>query len=457
MQRFKHLLTSIDMTEGEPWKKLLLFTIPLLVGNLFQQLYNTADAIILGRFVGDDALAAVGSSIPVFFLLLVLLMGVAIGAGIMVSQYYGAKQKEELSYTIGTSITLITILGLIMMIFGPLGTRPLLILLDTPIEILDDSAMYMNILLWGVLGMAYFNILSGILRGLGDSFSPLIYLTIACLLNIVFNIIFIIVLDMGVLGAAIGTVIAQSLSSILCFRRLLQMRDVFNVNMYYLWPKKKYIIQILKLGIPTGASQVIFVLAMMVVQPLVNDFGRLFIAAYVVIMRIDGFVMMPNFSFGNAITVYTGQNIGAGKVDRIGKGVKQCTIMAAGTAFVMVGLILIFGQYIAGAFTTTQEVVDTSIRMIWILAFGYVAFAVNMVMWGTIRGAGDAISPLWAALINTVVIRLPTAFLFVHWMGRPEALMYSLLLSWIFNTILGIIVYRFGKWRNKGIVKHESV
>jgi len=453
MQKFKQLLSTIDMTQGKPWEKLVIFTIPLLVGNLFQQMYSTADAIFLGRFVGDNALAAVGSSMPIFFLIMVLLMGVSIGAGIMVSQYFGAKSREDLSYTIGTSITIITILSVIMMIFGPLGTRPLLTLLRTPAAILDDSVLYMNILLWGVLGLAYFNIFSGILRGLGDAFSPLIYLVVACLLNIVLNLFFIGFLGLGVFGAAIGTVIAQGFSSMLCLRRLLQMRDVFDLDMHYLWPRKKYVRQVLKLGVPTGLSQATFAVGMMVVQPLVNGFGELFIAANVIVMRIDGFVMMPNFSFGNAVTVYAGQNMGAGKLDRVAKGAKQCSILASVTALILVGIILMFSRHIAGAFTQTEEVIALSQRMIWILAPGYVAFAVNMVMWGVIRGAGDAISPMWGAIINTVVFRIPSAYLLVHFMGRPEALMYSLLTGWVTSMIIGIIVYRRGKWRTKGLIR----
>lgn len=453
MQQFKKLISAVDMTEGRPWEKLLLFTAPLLVGNLFQQMYSTADAIFLGRFVGDNALAAVGASMPVFFLIMVLLMGVAMGSGIIVSQYFGAKSREDLSYTIGTSITLVTIVGVFISLFAPIITRPMLALLATPAEILDDSVLYMNILLWGILGMAYFNILSGILRGLGDSFSPLIYLIVASLLNIALNFMFIVVFGMGIFGAAIGTVVAQGLCSILCLRKLMQMTDVFDMSWQLLKPKKKYVKQILKLGIPTGASQAVFSLAMMIIQPLVNGFGPLFIATNVIVMRIDGFVMMPVFSFSNAITVYAGQNVGAGKLDRVSQGVKQCCYMALGTAIIIVAAILVFGQHIAALFTQTQEVIDLSMTMLRILALGYIAVSVNMVIWGVIRGAGDAISPLWGSLINSVIVRVPTAFLFVHLMDRPEALMYSLLVSWLFNTVYGFVVYRIGKWRTTGITR----
>jgi len=457
MQRFKDLTTAIDMTEGRPWEKLLLFTVPLLVGNVFQQLYSTADAIFLGRFVGDNALAAVGAVIPFFFLIMMLLMGVAVGSGIMVAQYFGAKSREDLSYTIGTSITIITIVSLFMMIFGPLITRPVLVLLRTPYEILEYAILYTNIMLWGILGVAYFNILSGILRGLGDSFSPLLYLIFTSLLNIVLNLFFIVIMGLGVFGAAVGTVVAQFISSILCFRRLAQMQDVFDMGWHYLWPKKQYVIQLLKIGVPTGASQAIFSIAMLITQPLVNYFGATFIAANVIVMRIDGFVMMPAFSFGNAISVYAGQNIGAGKLDRVSLGVKQSLYMAIGTAVVIVAILLGLGHHIAALFTQTQEVIDLGMRILRILVPGYIAMAIAMIMWGVIRGAGDAISPLWGSVINSILIRVPAAFIFVYFMNRPEAVIYSLLLAWICNTIISIIIYRIGKWRKMGIVKHESI
>ncbi|MCL2424977.1 MAG: MATE family efflux transporter [Oscillospiraceae bacterium] len=452
MQKFKNLLSSVNMTEGMPWKKLLLFTIPLLIGNLFQQLYSTADAIILGRYVGDNALAAVGSSMPIFFLIIVLIMGISVGAGIMVSQYFGAKKYDELSYTIGNSLTIVTILGAVMMLLGPLGTRPLLTLLNTPPEILNDSILYMNILLWGVLGMAYFNILSAILRGLGDAFSPLIYLAIASVLNIILNYLFIVGFGWGVPAVAVGTVIAQGFSSVLCFIRLHKMKKSFKIGLQYMRPKKVYSNKILKLGIPTGASHAIFAIAAMIVQPLVNSFGASIIAANVIVMRIDGFVLMPIFSFSNAMTVFAGQNMGAGKIDRIAKGTKQCALMSAGTAVIMAIIVLTLAEFIAGTFTQTQEVIDTSRRMLLILSPGYIALSLAMVYWGTVRGAGDAISPLWASFVNTVIVRVPAAYLFVHWFGTPEAIMYGLLVAWISNVFLAFGVYRIGKWRKKGLV-----
>jgi len=466
----------VDMTTGVPWKKLFVFTVPLLVGNVFQQLYSVADAVILGRYVGMDALASIGASMPVLFLIMVLMMGVAVGAGIMVSQYFGSKSRNDLSYTIGNSITLTAIIGAALMIVGPLLSRPLLMLLQTPAEIIDDSVMYLNILLWGVLGMAYFNMLSGILRGLGDAFSPLTYLVIASLLNIALNFLFVVGFGWGMPAVAVGTVISQALCAALCLRKLLKMQDTFSMDKKYLRPKKFYKTQILKLGVPTGASQAIIAVAAMIVQPLVNNFGPAFIGAMTIVMRIDGFVIMPIFSFGNGATVYAGQNMGADKIDRVRKGTVQACIMSAIVAILMVLGILFFGRMIAGAFTdptdpNTSYIIDISQRMLLILAPGYVALSVGMVLWGAIRGAGDAMSPLWASVINTVVIRLPMAYILVGMMsapvwvnpevvnanaGNPDAIMIALLIAWLTNTLLAVIVYKMGKWRNKKIESGEN-
>ena len=450
--RLKQLFSEIDMTQGTLWKKLALFAVPLLIGNLFQQLYTTIDAIMLGNFVGDYALAAVGSTMAPIFLITVLMMGIAIGAGVMVSQYFGAKQREDISRTIGNCITLTAIAGAAIMVIGLLVSRPLLVLLRTPPEVLDDSVIYINILLWGLLGMAYFNIFSGILRGVGDAFSPLVYLAIASVLNIALNFITIAGLGWGVMGAALGTVTSQALTSLLCLRRIRQMREHFDIGLSYLRPQKMYTYQLLKLGVPTGVSHGVLAAAAIAVQPLANSFGPLVLAVYAVVTRVDGFVMMPNFSFGNAMNVYAGQNMGAGKVDRISKGTKQCALLAFGTAFALMVVITIFARQIAGLFTRTEEVLEMSVLFLRVLALGYLTFSVNMVLWGAIRGAGDALTPMWASIINTIVIRVPVAYLLVHIMGEPVALMYSLLIAWLTNTILAVVAYRIGKWRTKGIV-----
>ena len=230
MASIKQLFEPADMTIGTPWKRIAMFSIPMLIGNIAQQLYNTVDSIVVGHYVGDNALAAVGSAGPLFNLLLVLFVGISAGVGIMVSQYFGAKQREELSKTIGTSITLTALVSLLLMVAAPPIIPALLRMLNTPDTILNDCASYLNILMYGIAGLAFYNILSGILRGMGDSFSALIYLLIATILNIVLDLYFVAVLHMGVSGVALATAIAQGISSIMCMFKLMRMKSVFDLG-----------------------------------------------------------------------------------------------------------------------------------------------------------------------------------------------------------------------------------
>ena len=222
-EKVTRLFGQVDMTEGKPWRKIVVFTFPMLIGNVAQQLYNTVDSIVVGKYVGDNALAAVGSASPIFNLLLVLFVGIAMGAGIMVSQYYGSRDRENLSKTIGTTITLTAVASVLLMLAGSLAIRPVLVLLDTPPSIIDWCTSYLLILLWGIAGLAYYNILCGILRGLGDSLSALVYLLVATVLNIVLDIWFVAGLGMEVAGVALATVIAQLVSAALCILKLRKM------------------------------------------------------------------------------------------------------------------------------------------------------------------------------------------------------------------------------------------
>jgi len=409
MSKLKALFTAKDMTKGEPWKRILEFSIPLLIGNIAQQFYNTADSIVVGKYVGDNALAAVGSAMPILNLLLVLFVGVATGAGIMVSQYYGAKDREKLSRSIGVCITLTAITSLIVMLIGPLVTRPLLKLLNTPASILDWSADYLITLFVGALGFSYYNILSGILRGLGDSLSALVFLLISTALNVGLDIWFVAGFNMGVQGVALATIIAQCISAVLCFIKLARMTDIFDMKFEYLKPLKEYSFRLINLGLPSGLTQGIFSFAMIAVQSLTNSFGELVIACNVIVMRVDGFAMMPNFSFGTAMTTYAGQNVGAGRLDRVKQGTISGLKIAVSVAVTITIIILLFGRYLMGIFTDTAELVDLGMRMMKILAAGYIAMAVTQVLSGVMRGAGDTVTPMWISLITTIGLRIPVA------------------------------------------------
>lgn len=458
LEKVTRLFGQVDMTEGKPWEKIAIFTVPMLLGNIAQQLYNTVDSIVVGKYVGDNALAAVGSASPIFNLLLVLFVGISMGAGIMVSQYYGSHDRENLSRTIGSTVTLTAAASLLLMIAGSLSIRPLLVLLDTPESILDWCTSYLMILLWGIAGLAYYNILCGILRGLGDSLSALIYLLIATVINIVLDVVFVAGFHMEVAGVALATVIAQLISAVLCILKLRKMTEFFDMKAEYLKPDGRNLGTVIRLGLPSGLTQAIFSLAMVVVQSLTNSFGEMIIAANVIIMRVDGFAMMPNFSFGTAMTTYAGQNVGARQYDRVKQGAKQGTLIAVCTSAAITGLILLFGPHLMGVFTNTEELAQLSADMMKILAVGYIAMAVTQSLSGVMRGAGDTVTPMWISLLTTVAVRVPLAYGLV-WLtrtpelpqGRYESLWISLLSSWVLGAVATFIFYRVGRWKKKAL------
>lgn len=458
MAKARQLFTAKDLTQGPPWKRIVEFSIPMLIGNIAQQFYNTADSIIVGRYIGDNALAAVGSASPVLNLLLVLFVGLSVGAGIMVAQYFGAKDRENLSRTIGNCLTLTALSSVIIMVVGPLVTRPLLELLNTPESIIDWCTGYLNILFLGSVGFSYFNILSGILRGLGDSVSALVFLLVSTALNVVLDIVFVANFDMGVPGVALATVLAQGLSAVLCLLKLAKMGEHFDMNLSMLKPDRDMAWTVLKLGLPSGLTQAIFSMAMIMVQSLTNSFGELVIACNVIVMRVDGFAMMPNFSFGSAMTTFAGQNIGAGKVDRVEKGTRDGTLIAVGVSTAITVILLFFGHYLMHVFTDTPELVALSQRMLRILAVGYIAMAVTQCLSGVMRGAGDTMTPMWISIVTTVIIRVPLAYILAHLTrsaayptGRPESTFVSLLVSWFLGAIITYALFRRGTWRSKAL------
>jgi len=449
----------VDMTVGEPWKQILAFTIPMLIGNIAQQLYNTVDSIVVGRYVGDNALAAVGSAGPILNLIIVLFIGIGMGSTIMVSQYFGARDRESLSYTIGNSITLTLISGVLVTVIGIVVARPLLEILNTPAEIIDWCTSYLWILFGGSIGMAFFNIISGILRGLGDAISALIYLVISTVINIVLDLFFVAKLGLGVNGVALATIIAQGISGVLCMVRLSQMKDLFDMGFGYLKWKRRYGAGIIRLGLPSGITQAILSMSMIIVQSLTNQFGAQFVASNVIVMRVDGFAMLPNFSFGTALTTYVGQNVGAGRMDRVTKGAKQGLVLSIAVAAALVGLILLFGRQLMGIFTTTDELIDLSMHLMRILAIGYVAMAVIQTLAGVMRGAGDTVTPMWLSILQTIGLRVPLAYLLCYLTrtpelpkGRSDMIYWSLMLSWLIGAVIHVIVYKRGKWKGKAVI-----
>ena len=452
----KQLFAAKDMTQGSPWKRILEFSIPMLLGNLAQQLYNTADTVIVGIYVGDNALSAVGSAMPILNLLLALFVGISTGAGIVVSQAFGARDREGLTKSIGNCIALSAVATVIIMVVGPLVTMPLLNLLGTPESIITWCADYLNIYFYGIVGFFYYNMLSGILRGLGDSVSALGFLLVAAFLNVVLDLWFVAGLGMGVPGVSLATVIAQAVSAVFCCMKLLSMKGLFDLSPKTIRLEPAVSGRILKIGIPSGVTQAIMATAGMVVMNLTNAMGEMVIACKLIVMRVDGFTMMPNFTFGQAMSVYTGQNVGAQKLDRVDQGVKQGSVIALSFATVITSVLLLFGPVLMGFFTDTPELIDLASSMMRIMAVGYICIAVTQVLGGVMRGAGDTVTPMWISIISTIVIRIPLAYGLAYLTrspefpdGEPVALFGSLMISWVLGMVISAIVFSLGKWRKK--------
>lgn len=463
MQKLRAIFSPRDMTMGAPWKRIVEFAFPMLVGNLAQQLYSSTDAAVVGQYVGDNALASVGSTGPIMMFMIALFIGIANGAGILVAQAFGARNRQGLSIAIGNCLTLTAIAAASIMVLGTLLSRPVLEALHTPPEIIEDAIRYLQIYFLGIASFTFYNVLSGILRGLGDSFSALGFLLLTSGLNIALDLWFVISFGWGVPGVALATIIAQAVSAVLCYLKLTRMRETFDINRHTMRLKKETVKDVLRLGMPTGITQATFSVAMLVVQRLQNSFGPVFVATAIIAMRVDGFAMMPNFSFGMAMTTFTGQNIGAGRIERAQQGARQGTMMAVAVATVMTGAVLLFGRNIMGLFTQTEEIIETGMRLIRILAVGFIAMAVIQSLSGVMRGAGDAVTPMWISITVSVLLRVPLSYWLValsrtaeNPLGSPEMIYYAMLATWLAGAAASVLTYRFGRWRRKARERMES-
>ena len=450
-----------DMTQGSPMSCLLKFSIPLLIGNIAQQLYSTVDAMIIGQSSWKDTgLAAVGLSIPIVNLLLVLFMGISTGASILSAQFFGAKDRPALNRTVGASLFLIAVSGVIMMVAGYFISPLLIAITDPPTPAVAQGATdYLQIFFLGIIGSGMYNILSGILRGLGDSMMPLLFLVVACILNVFLDLA--LVEQMGVAGVALATIIAQAVSALLCLWRICTLKKVCDVEMrHILHPDKQLMLKIGALGLPAGITQAVFSTSAIIVQRLTNLLGEAMIAANTAVMRVDGFAMMPNFTFGTAATTYIGQNIGAGKAERLKPGLKAMLILALTSSTIMVAGILLLGHNLIGLFTETELTMQLGVQGLQTLAFGYICFSVTQVLQGTMRGAGETQIPMWVSFFATVILRLPLAYILAYFTrtpgadsawpnGQPSALFVSLLVSWVVAMLITIVTYRMKWWRKK--------
>lgn len=456
-QKLRSFFGAQDMTVGSPMSCLLKFSIPLLLGNLAQQMYNTVDAIVIGNSAwADQGLAAVGLAGPIVNLLLALFMGISTGASILSAQYFGAKDRPTLNRCVGASLFLIVLSGVLMTVAG-YYLSPLLIDLTTPPspEVGQGATDYLQIYFLGIIGCGMYNILSGILRGLGDSMMPLLFLVVACVMNIFLDIA--LVDSMGVAGVALATIIAQAVSAVLCLWRICHVRHICDVEWrHVLHPDRALMLKIGALGLPSGITQAVFSTSALVVQNLTNALGDAMVAANTAVMRVDGFAMMPNFTFGTAATTYIGQNVGANRKERLKPGVHAMLKLGLISSTLLVACILLFGHNLIGMFTKTELTIQLGVQGLNTLAVGYICFSVSQVLQGTMRGAGETKIPMYISFLTTVILRVPLAYLLAaitkndQWPnGQPSAIFVSLLTSWVVAMLLSILFYKMNFWRKR--------
>ncbi len=441
-----------DMTQGSALKNLVYFSIPLLIGNIFQQLYNTVDALVVGNAVGSGALAAVGASGMIIFFFVSLFIGIATGAGVLISQAFGAKDRDRLQKTVSTMYGLTLYVGIFLSVVGFLLSKPILILLKTPPEIMDASVAYLRIIFVGMLASAAYNSIGGVLRAVGDSITPLIFLIVATVLNIFLDLFFVLVLDMGVPGVAIATILAQAISAILSIIRLNQLDEALHLKPGRLKIYREVLPEILRIGLPSGIQQISISLGSMVIQGLVNSLGVVVVAGWTSAMRIDTFTTMPMMTISMAITTYVGQNIGAQRIDRVDRGIKVSLGLVVVVAAIMSSASLIFARPLLNMFTPGEtQVIDAGMDILWRIAPFYFLLGTMFCMSGVMRGAGEARVPMITSIMSVCAIRVPLAYLLFAVIGTPSSIWWAIPIGWLLGFLFQLLYYRFGKWKERSM------
>lgn len=441
-----------DMTNGNEMRHILRFTIPLLFGNLFQQFYNIIDSVIVGRYLGKDAIAAVGATGSITYLFYTLCIGLSIGAGILISQAFGAKKKSETKKLIANSAYVLIALGIIISIISAVLAKPLLILLDTPTGILNDSVSYMRIACLGTAAVAAYNWINSALRSLGDSKTPLIFLVIASILNVLLDLLMVIVLDMGVSGAALATVLSQAISAVGSILFAFFKNQYFRLKGHEAMPDKNLIILCIKTGVPIALQNALISVSMVFLQKTANSFKETVMAAYTVTMRIEQLIQQPFTSLNAAVSTFTGQNVGAGKTDRVIKGYKNSLKASFIFAGAMLALFLIFANVIVKLFVTDPDVVSIGSNALRVSACFYFFLGMIHVTRGLLNGAGD-VSYAFINGIAKFVGRVGFAFILSHiaFIGY-WAVWGTTCLTWVLTALMSIFRYRGKKWQSKKLV-----
>ncbi|MCF8379472.1 MAG: MATE family efflux transporter [Bacteroidales bacterium] len=441
-----------DLTVGREGRNILIFTIPLLIGSVFQQMYNIVDSIVVGRYIGKEALAAIGNAFPIMFTLIALIIGIAFGGTIIVSQYFGAKDYDKVRKTIGTIYILMFSMAAFLSLIGLVFLDPILSLVDIPAEIYDQAKAYIQIIIGGIIVFFGFNGTTAILRGLGDSKTPMYFMIISTIANIFLDILFVVKFQWGIEGAAWATIISQGGAFITAVIYLNKTHKLISIRIKDFVFDYKIFIQTLRIGLPTGFQQTFVALGMMALIKIVNNFGTDVIAAYSVAGRIDAIAMQPAMVFSQGLAAFVGQNIGAGKQERVKKGLRATLLMSSAVSIVISLLIISFRSGLMVQFNSDPEVIRIGGEYLLIVSAFYILFSIMFTYGGVLRGAGDTLIPMFITLFALWVIRIPIAWWLSGKIGET-GIWWAIPMGLATGALFSYLYYLTGRWKTKAVTK----
>ncbi len=439
-------LDTAPLTHGSIWKKMLFFALPLLLGNLFQQLYNTVDSLIVGNFLGTSALAAVSSSGSLIFMLIGFLSGIAAGAGVIVSRYFGAGDHEKLRLTVHTTVAFGLVAGVLMTAVGVLLSPQILQWMDTPESVMPESVEYLRIYFAGSLGFVMYNIFVGILQAVGDSRHPLYYLIVSSVVNLVLDLVFIGLFHTGVGGAALATVISQVISALLCLVQLLRSKGPYRLYLREIRFHWEYLWQIIRIGLPSGVQNSIIAFANVIVQSDINSFGDMAMAGYGAYTKVEGFGFLPINSFTMALTTFVGQNLGARQYERTRKGARFGILVTVTMAELIGVVVFLLAPWLIAAFDSTPEVVEFGIAKARTAALFYFLLAFSHSIAAVLRGAGKTMIPMLVMMVCWCVIRVTFLSITIPLTNSIQMVYWVYPLTWFLSSLAFLIYYKKAGW-----------
>lgn len=443
-----------DLSIGNESRLIFKFAIPMLLGNVFQQLYNIVDSVVVGKYIGKAALAAVGTSGPIIFLLVSFIIGVTMGFTVVVSQFFGAKQLGNVKKTINTLYIFMFFTSIVVSIGGILLSGFIFRIIDLDPAIVPDATIFLNIFLAGLIFLFGYNGTSAILRGLGDSKTPLYFLIGSVGLNIVLDLIFVPVLHWGVAGVAVATVLSEACAFIAQIIYLNRYHKVVKFSFRDLTFDYEIFLKSIKIGLPTGFQQTFVAAGMVALYWVVNQFGINANAAYSAAGRIDSFAAMPAMSFAVALSTFVGQNMGANRPDRVKAGLRATLIMTSVISLLISLITVFFGSLMMHMFTDDEVVIELGAEYLRIIGSFYILFSMMFVINGLLRGAGDTLVPMFISLFSLWIIRIPVAwFLAKNPAFGLHGVWWSIPIGWMAGVILSYAYYRMGYWKKKAVVK----